>query len=108
MIRVELDEEIKRRGVWLYRLSQYGLEGRSRQPLLDACRKVCRMDGVTVGQQIGMYRQGKDEPDLFCSVGVGAGLTVDEAGPYFVKWKPHPSSRPEEPAEVIHVEILRT
>jgi hypothetical protein len=86
MIRVELGKEVKP-GIWAYRVEGYGLEGRSRQPLLDACRMVERAGGDT-SQQIGLFRKGKANCDLFCQVKVGAGLTVDESGPRFVKWKP--------------------
>jgi hypothetical protein len=86
MIRVSLGCEVKP-GIWHYTVERYGVEGRSRQPLLDACRQIKRMDESTAGQQIGLYREGRDKPDLFCMVGVGAGLTVDESGPYFHKWK---------------------
>jgi hypothetical protein len=37
MIRVERHEEV-RLGIWRYTVPGFGMEGRSRQPLLDACR----------------------------------------------------------------------
>lgn len=78
MIRIELGEEIKRRGVWRYSVPAYGVEGRSRQPLLDACREIKRTGGDTV-QAAGLFRAGRSEPDLVCrSVEIGAGRTVSD------------------------------
>jgi hypothetical protein len=85
MIRVELGEEV-RPGVWAWQAG--GLEGRSRQPLLDACRAIRSIPDAPLSQEIGLFREGRDSPDLFCTVGVGAELTVEEAGPRFIKWKP--------------------
>ena len=84
MIRVELGTEVKA-GVWAYSVEGYAIEGRSRQPLLDACRQVKALGGDTAAR-IGLFR--KEKLSLFCKVSVGAGLTVDESGPKFVKWKP--------------------
>jgi len=87
MLRVELSEEVMRRGKWRWTCSQYGVEGVSRQPLLDACREIQRMGG-NPAQAVGMFWLGKDRPSLTCTVGTGAGLTVNEDGPRFAKWKP--------------------
>ena len=89
MIRVELGEEIGNRGVWRWTCPRYGLQGRSRQPLLDACREIKRMGGDNAGR-VGLFREARSVPSLTCTVGWGAGKTVDENGPWFVKWKPHP------------------
>ena len=39
MIRIERHEEV-RPGIWRYTVPGFGIEGRSRQPLLDACRQI--------------------------------------------------------------------
>lgn len=87
MIRVELGEEVGRRGVWLYSIPQFGVQGRSRQPLLDACRKIKALDEATASQQIGLYRRGKNQPDMTCRVDWGADKTVDEGATRFARWK---------------------
>ena len=94
MIRVELGEEVNSRNKaskWRWMCAELDLSGLSREPLLDACRAIKRMGGQTERQQIGLYRTGRDGPDLFCSVEVGAGLTVmenEKIGPVLVKWRP--------------------
>ena len=78
MIRVELGEEIERRGIWAWRVAALALEGRSRQPLLDACRAIQRMGGVCGAEQVAKYREGRDEPCMICRLDVGAAMTVSE------------------------------
>ena len=90
IIRVELGQEIERRGIWDYTVPEFEISGCSRQPLLDACRQIKRMGGPTAGRQIGLYREGKPAWDLMCGLDWGAAHTVDENGPRFAKWKPHP------------------
>ena len=90
MIRVIRGAEVKP-GIWAYSVARYGVEGRSRQPLLDACRQLKRM-GVAMDERAGLFREGREQPDLTCRVGVGADLTVDEAGPRFAKWRPRDPS----------------
>ena len=46
MIRIERHEEV-RPGIWRYTVPGFGTEGRSRQPLLDACRQVRAILGDT-------------------------------------------------------------
>jgi len=92
MIRVELGEEVRGQGIWRWEAAARSVSGVSRQPLLDACRALERI-GVARDQRVGLFREGRLVPDLFCTVGAGAGLTVDENGPWFRKWKPHPRSR---------------
>lgn len=95
IIRVELGEERdgpskqagRRHGKWHWWCSDYGVEGYSRQPLLDSCRAVKGM-GADPAERIGLFWPGKDQPSLSCAVGIGAGLTVDEANSDFAKWKP--------------------
>jgi hypothetical protein len=98
MIRVELGQEAdgaglkagKRHAVWEYRITSLGILGYSRQPLLDACRDVCAILGDTCQEEIGIYREGRDAPDLKCIVSVGARFTVtdDRLGTRFRKYQP--------------------
>ncbi|KRR21341.1 hypothetical protein CQ14_06745 [Bradyrhizobium lablabi] len=90
MIRIDLVEEIDRagdhrRGIWHWRCE--ALSGFSRQPLLDACRELQRI-GANPAERAGLFREGKNVPDLWCRIDVGARTTVDEAGPWFAKFKP--------------------
>jgi hypothetical protein len=91
MLRVELGEEV-RPGVyrWACRVAGFALEGLSSEPLLDACRTVERT-GENTSHEIGLFREGRPEPALRCTVGGGAATTVMENsrnGPRFVKWRP--------------------
>ena len=89
MIRVELGEEVNRRGKWRWTCPQYGVGGISRTPLLDACREIERMGGDPLAN-VGLFREARSTPGSICTVGWGARHTVDESGPKFAKWKPHP------------------
>ena len=87
MFRVELIEEINKRGVFRYRVAGLPIEGQSRQPLLDACREIKRILGETE-QRAGLFREGRTTPDLSCPVEWGAARTVSESGtPRFVKYR---------------------
>jgi hypothetical protein len=59
---------------------------------LDACREIKRMGGDTA-EAVGLFREARSMPDATCSVGWGAGHTVDEAGPRFVKFRPFDQAR---------------
>jgi hypothetical protein len=87
VIRVIRGVEVKP-GIWAYSVCGYGVEGRSRQPLLDACRRIKRISEAAGSQQIGIYRQGREIPDLVCTVDTGARLTVNETTTRFAKWRP--------------------
>jgi hypothetical protein len=76
MIRVERGAEISP-GVFAYTVPSLGLSGRSRQPLLDACRQIKSLLGPT-GQLAGLFREGHSACDIFCRVDVGAELTVKD------------------------------
>jgi hypothetical protein len=76
MIRLERHEEIKP-AVWRYTVPCLNIEGRSHQPLLDACRQLKRM-GVGTTERVQQFRAGHTEPDATCSVGWGAAHTVWE------------------------------
>jgi hypothetical protein len=89
MIRVERSAEISP-GVFAYTVPSLGLSGRSRQPLLDACRQIKTLLGPT-GQFAAVFREGHSGCDIFCRVDVGAELTVKEetaGGIRFAKHKP--------------------
>jgi hypothetical protein len=79
LIRVERGKEVKP-GVWEYSIPSLCLSGKSRQPLLDACRQIKRALGPTkaAGVRAGVYRPGHTEPDISCLVLDGAELTVSE------------------------------
>lgn len=76
-------------GVWAYSVEGTPIAGRSRQPLLDACREIQRTSGSTLSAA-GLFRKGRSTPDLICPVNVGADFTVNEAGPRFRKFEPFP------------------
>jgi len=76
---------------WRWHVRERGLEGLSREPLLDACRKLKRT-GEPLAQPVGLFRGWRSIPDLTCTVEAGAGVTVREhakAGPYFIKHVPY-------------------
>lgn len=76
MIRVDLGEEVSP-GIFAYSIPNLGTGGRSRQPLLDACRQIERILGDTK-ERVALFRPGRTVPDLTCSVTVGADTTVAE------------------------------
>jgi hypothetical protein len=84
MIRVERHEEV-RPGFWRYTVPGFGIEGRSRQPLLDACRQIRAILGET-SQRAGLFREGRTEADISCSVNKGALLTVED-GPKGIRFR---------------------
>lgn len=79
MIRIDRGKEIKP-GIWEYSIPSLGLGGKSRQPLLDACRRIkCTLGpNKAAGARAGVYRPGRLEPDISCPVLAGADLTVSE------------------------------
>jgi hypothetical protein len=66
--------------IFEYSIPSLGLSGKSRQPLLDACRQIKRARGLTeeAQERAGLYRAGRSTPDLQCAVLVGANLSVTE------------------------------
>jgi hypothetical protein len=70
MIRVKRHEEV-RPGIWRYTVPAFGIEGRSRQPL---------------PQRAGLFREGRTEADISCSVNKGALLTVED-GPEGIRFR---------------------
>lgn len=94
MIRIELGKEVKP-GIWAYAIPSLQIEGRSRQPLLDACRQIKSMGGATE-QVAGLFREGSDRLDISCPVDIGAAYTVSETNilhPRFVKFREFPGIR---------------
>jgi hypothetical protein len=89
MIRVDLGSEV-RPGIFEYRIPAHGIAGKSSQPLLDACRQIQSIVGDPCREEAGLYREGKDQPDLACPVHVGARFRLAEdikGGPRFRKFE---------------------
>jgi hypothetical protein len=87
MIRVERGDEISP-GVFAYTVPSLGLSGRSRQPLLDACRQIKSLLGST-GRLAGLFREGCLECDIRCRVDVGAEVTVKEESAGQIRFARH-------------------
>jgi len=49
---------------------------------------------------VGLFRPGRESPDLSCRLEIGAGLTVDDNKCRFVKWKPHPMAAKNDDADL--------
>jgi hypothetical protein len=65
------------------------ISGSSRTPMLDACRALKAL-GVDTETKCGLFREGRSEPDLTCTVGAGAALSVaerDKGIPRFTKYE---------------------
>ncbi len=79
MIQIERGKEVSP-GIFEYSIPSLGLCGKSRQPLLDACRQIKRALEPTelAAARAGVYRDGHAEPDISCPVLKGAELTVAE------------------------------
>jgi hypothetical protein len=91
MIRIERGKEVSP-GIWEYAVPSLGLCGRSRQPLLDACRQIKLILGATA-ERAGLLRKGSEQPDISCLVEAGAKLTVSEpakGGIRFEKYRSDP------------------
>ena len=82
MIRVERHEEV-RPGIWRYTVPGFGIGGRSRQLL--ACRQIRAILGNT-SRRAGLFREGRTEADISCSVNKGALLTVED-GPQGIRFR---------------------
>jgi hypothetical protein len=76
VIRIERHEEV-RPGVWRYTVPRFGLQGRSRQVLPDACRQIRAILG-DASESAGVFRAGRTEADISCPVNKGALLTVED------------------------------
>jgi hypothetical protein len=75
LIRIDLSGETN--GVFSYSIPSLGVGGKSRQPLLDACRQIKRIVGPTA-EAAGLFRDGRAEPDIWCAVNWGAEHTISE------------------------------
>jgi hypothetical protein len=68
----------RRHGILAYHAPAYPeVCGYSRQPLLDACRQLKSLYGLT-GERVGLFREGRDTSDISCSVEAGAATTVSD------------------------------
>jgi hypothetical protein len=102
MIRVEVTPAGAGQFEWVIRDThfwsvQQPVYGRSREPLLDACRRLKSM-GAEPQVEIGLFHgQATDDWTLRTTVGQGSGLTVrDQASggrPKFTAYRPHPGGR---------------
>jgi hypothetical protein len=101
MIRIERGAEVGP-GIYEYRVWGMPVFGKSRQPLLDACRQIKAMGGPTKQQRAGVFRKGSTVADISCSVEVGALVTVSEENKgrvKFAKYQEHWATRlPEQQA----------
>jgi hypothetical protein len=75
LVKIDLGPEVdgptggKRHGVFRYSCVAYpSVQGFSRQPLLDACRQLKSLYGLTAPHQVALYREGRDTPDLSCPI----------------------------------------
>lgn len=88
MIRIELGKEVSP-GIWAYAVPSLQIEGRSRQPLLDACRRIKLTGDLTVERQAGVFREDRLVPDISCPVATGAALTVSEPAKGGIRFEPY-------------------
>ena len=73
-------------GIWEYSVPSLALRGKSRQPLLDACRQLKSLYGLTAAR-VGLFREGSELADLSCPIEVGAATTVTERDKGTVKFE---------------------
>ena len=87
-------------GMWAYAVPSLRLCGRSRQPLLDACRQIKSILGGT-GRRAALFREGRELADISCPVNVGAATAVKEGngdGPRFAPYVPFPRQQASAPS----------
>jgi hypothetical protein len=100
MIRIERGREVGP-GIYEYRVQGHPIFGKSRQPLLDACRQIKSILGVTK-ERAGVFREGSMVADISCPVEAGALVTVsepDKGRVRFAKYQEHWATRqPEQQA----------
>jgi hypothetical protein len=72
---------------WRATLHHDVLEGRSHQPLLDACRRLKRA-GAALMMEVGVFLPGREDWTLKTTVGYGATQIVHENNRSFTKYKP--------------------
>lgn len=101
LIRIERGAEVGP-GIWEYSVPSLRLCGKSRQPLLDACREIKRTLGSTKASA-GVFREGHSVPDIVCPVEAGALVTVSEPSKgnvKFSKYQPFDFGALRQPEEV--------
>jgi hypothetical protein len=93
VIRIERGPELdgrtdgKRHGIFEYHAPAYPLvRGYSRQPLLDACRQLKSLYGLTQSLA-GLFREGSEIADISCPLEAGAATTVSESSTRFAKYQ---------------------
>jgi hypothetical protein len=101
MIRIERGAEVGP-GIWEYFVCGYPqFCGKSRQPLLDACRQLKSLGGLT-DHRAGVFRPGLELVDISCVVREGAELAVSEPSGIgrarFVKYRAFEAAPLEEAA----------
>jgi len=79
MIEIEREERAEG-GRWFWHARGTEIIGRSREPLLDACRALKTM-GEPASRFVALFRPGRTDWDLRTTVGYGASKTVVESGP---------------------------
>jgi hypothetical protein len=81
------------KGHFEYRVDGTLVQGRSSQPLLDACRQLKSM-GADPAAFVALYHGDSPVWTVRTTVGKGAELTVSDppsgGGPKFTKYKAHP------------------
>ena len=88
MIKIVRDPDDREHpGTWDYRIPEFGVGGRSRQPLLDACRQIKRMGGDPA-RLAALSREGCEHWDIRCSVEVGASTTVEDPDRGQIRFRP--------------------
>ena len=79
-IRVQIGDAMNGHNKWYWEVALSAeaqgrpLSGVSRTPLLDACRAIKRMGG-DANAIVGLFREGRDFPDMTCTVGAGSSLS---------------------------------
>ena len=88
-IRIDRGKEIKP-GIWEYRVASFNLEGRSRQPLLGACRQIKSILGDTKDQMAVLFPEGGAQWTMKCPIDIGAAWSTtepDRGRIHFVKYQ---------------------
>jgi hypothetical protein len=87
------------KGVFDYRVAESPVQGRSRQPLLDACRQLKSMGANPAAYCALFHGEGAHQWTVRTTVGKGAELTVHDppkgGRPRFVKYEAHPGREPD-------------
>jgi hypothetical protein len=84
MIRIERGNEVGP-GIYEYRVLGHPIFGKSRQPLLDACRQIALTVGPTK-ERAEIFRKGSMVSDMSCGVDLGSLATVSEPNKGLVRF----------------------